>query len=69
MKNRIRRTLLFVAAIVAVQQLSYWLGNLQPSFKSQKEMILARDMEPALLFYTESEHALEAEKEVRNSLD
>lgn len=38
------------------------------AFKSQKQIIESKDIDPSVFFYTESEQALKAEKVIRNRI-
>lgn len=69
MKVKILKSLFFITLMVGLQQLSFWLGEKQPTFKLQKAMIIREEMDPSLIFYTESEHALIAEKKMRKAIN
>lgn len=69
MKKRLVGILIFVGGMVLLQQMAVLLGEHQPTFRAQKELIINRDMDPAIFFYTESEEALKAEKQVRSKME
>gem|GEM_PF-2730477 len=59
-------TLMFVLSVFGLQQLAAHLGN---AFHSEKEIIQQLNIDPAVFFYTESDLALEAEKNIRNKIN
>lgn len=69
MKKRLVGILIFVGGMVLLQQMAVLLGEYQPTFRAQKELIINRDMDPSIFFYTESEEALKAEKQVRSKME
>lgn len=69
MRRKLRNTVIFILCLVGLQQGLSWLSAYHIAFGAQKAMILERDMDPAVFFYTESEQALEAEKVLRKRLD
>lgn len=69
MKGKLRKILWFIGGIVLLQQLLHRIGRELPAVREQRTIIESRQLEPALLFYTESAHVLKAEKTVCSSLE
>lgn len=65
MKRKIRNSFFFIISVIGLQQITHLLGEI---FRNEQEIILGRDMDPSVFFYTESGEALRAEKTVRNKL-
>lgn len=68
MRRKLRNSVVFFLCLVGLQQGLFWAGQQQSAFRIQKELILEKDIDPAVFFYTESEQALKAEKKLRSSL-
>ena len=66
MKRKIRNSIFFITAVIGLQQVTHLLGE---KFKDEQQIILSRDMDPSVFFYTESDEALRAEKKVRKLVD
>jgi hypothetical protein len=66
--KKIFNILFFVTALVLLQQAIVQGNNNVDVFKAQTTLITEKNIDPAALFYTESELALKAEKEVRNRI-
>ena len=56
----------FVGMVVLLQVVINQLNK--SAFKSQKQIIESKDIDPAVFFYTESEQALKAEKVIRKRI-
>lgn len=65
MIRKLRNCFLLLAVLLGLQQGLKQFECKSKSYRAQKKMIEVERMEPALLFYTESEHVLKAEKAVR----
>lgn len=65
--KKLAKTVVFMSAIILLQQGILFLGR--TTYKYEKQVIEQNNMEPSVFFYTESEHALEAEKTVRESVN
>lgn len=68
MKRQLRNCIVLLVLIVGLQQIGYWLGTYQSTFKAQKEIMVREDIDPSVFFYTESKQALQAEKKIRKDL-
>lgn len=64
--RRFAKILLFLLALIALQQLISTISHIL--LKEQRQIIETRDLDPAVFFYTESDEALRAEKQVRQSI-
>ncbi len=56
----------FCVALMILQQAIELLSN--AAFLEERQLIEDQNMEPSAIFYTESVHALEAEKQIRQRL-
>lgn len=65
--KRLLKTILFFVAILILQQGIH--HSSQFFFEEERNVIDTNNMEPSLFFYTDSEHALNAEKKVRNQIN
>ncbi|VXD18142.1 hypothetical protein [Marinoscillum sp. 108] len=68
MKRVIRNIVLLVLILVGLEQGIVFLSQYSETFKAQQHIISEEHMDPAAFFYTESEHALRAEKKLRQTL-
>lgn len=69
MKRKLSATLLLIVGLVCLQQLLVIINQSTPSVSTQIQQIKDQDMEPSSMFYTESEHALSAEKTIRKAVN
>lgn len=67
-KIRTAKTIGFILGMVLIQQGVSWLGGHFSPYREQQEIILRHGMDPSVFFYTESEQALKAEKQVRKKV-
>ncbi|WP_421893792.1 hypothetical protein [Marinoscillum sp.] len=68
MRRRIRNIVFFVLILMGLERSIVFFGESSETFKLQQSIILKEQMDPAAFFYTESDHALRAEKQMRNAL-
>ncbi|MEQ8470707.1 MAG: hypothetical protein RIC35_05955 [Marinoscillum sp.] len=69
MKRKFSYTILFLVGIVGLRQSIVVTRKLSPTLSDQTKMINERNIDPAVIFYTESNEALRAEKEVRKKVN
>lgn len=69
MTRKIRFIVLFVLSMVALQQMLAVVNKSVPTVKAQINLIKTENIDPSVMFYTESKQVLKAEKEVRKSLN
>ena len=65
--KRLLKVVLFVIIILVLQQGIHYTSL--HFFQEEREVIDTNNMDPALFFYTDSEHAMTAEKEVRELIN
>jgi len=63
------KVLLFLAALILLQQVIALGHRYSPQWHDQATLISEQDIDPSALFYMESKLALAAEKQVRQTLD
>ncbi len=68
MKEKILKSVLFLVALVFLQQ-GIALGSNYGQMKKQVGLIKENNIDPSALFYMESTLALRAEKKVRKSIN
>ncbi|MEQ9302980.1 MAG: hypothetical protein RJQ14_03625 [Marinoscillum sp.] len=69
MKRKLISSVLFMLIIFGLQQSLVRINKSSATLNQQIDMIKKRDLDPAMLFYTESDEAMRAEKEVRQKIN
>lgn len=63
MKKQLRNTALFLLGLAVAQQ---GVSRISAAlFYRQQEIVIQKEIDPSVFFYTESKHALKAEKKLR----
>lgn len=68
MKTKFGKSVLFILALLMLQQGIAFSGNYFDQWQKQSDVIQIYDIDPSALFYMESKLALNAEKQMRKKV-